>query len=123
MNTECNEAFRRTLIARRSHLLGQVARLDIGLHWLQTDVEPELLEAGQDRALASALESLDDHDRCELMAIDQALERIHQGRYGVCETCGEAIPLARQLAVPTAALCRPCAELGEHRGQMRERHA
>jgi RNA polymerase-binding transcription factor DksA len=110
MNSARSEAFRRTLIERRSQLLSQVTELESDLDWLQANVEPELLEEGQEQALAGVLESLDEHDRAELTAIDKALERIRQGRYGACESCGEAIPLARQLAVPTTALCRPCAE-------------
>jgi len=120
MNIVSNEAFRRTLIARRSQLLGQVAELESELRGLQDSVLPELLEEGQEEALAGVLESLDEHDRCEIAAIDAALERIRLGRYGACETCGEAIPFARQLAVPTAALCRPCAERCERRAPIRE---
>lgn len=38
----------------------------------------------------------------ELRETEAALERIHQGSYGLCEDCGSEIPWARLKAQPTA---------------------
>ncbi|HZY60050.1 MAG TPA: TraR/DksA family transcriptional regulator, partial [Candidatus Binataceae bacterium] len=38
-------------------------------------------------------------------AVEDALQRVEHGNYGVCEDCGDEIPAARLLAVPTAVLC------------------
>ena len=107
------EALTRTLLDRRQELVDQVARLEDDLRRLDGNVDPELLEKGQEQAMARVLERLDEHDRIEIAAIERALERIRRGRYGICEACNEPIPLARQEAVPTTALCRPCAEMRE----------
>jgi DnaK suppressor protein len=40
--------------------------------------------------------------------INQALERIEEGTYGRCVSCGNLIPDDRLQAVPWAALCVPC---------------
>lgn len=40
--------------------------------------------------------------------IDDALEKIERGTYGVCEGCGELIPAARLEALPYARLCIAC---------------
>jgi DnaK suppressor protein len=40
-----------------------------------------------------------------LQEIDEALERIEAGTYGVCAVCGEPIPDERLEAVPYATLC------------------
>jgi DnaK suppressor protein len=40
--------------------------------------------------------------------INQALERIEEGTYGRCVSCGNLIPDDRLEAVPWAALCVPC---------------
>lgn len=45
-----------------------------------------------------------------LYHIDQALQRIHKGAYGLCETCNEEIAHARLDVVPHARLCLPCKE-------------
>lgn len=45
-----------------------------------------------------------------LTHIDQALERIENGTYGICSDCDNPIPLERLKAVPTATRCVPCKE-------------
>ncbi|MCB2222928.1 MAG: TraR/DksA C4-type zinc finger protein [Actinobacteria bacterium] len=41
--------------------------------------------------------------------VDQALEAIEAGTYGICDDCGEAIPVARLDALPYATRCVECA--------------
>src|SRR5467141_1536964 len=45
-----------------------------------------------------------------LRAIEEALARIRQGTYGVCEVCKQPISKARLEAVPWARHCRECKE-------------
>lgn len=42
--------------------------------------------------------------------IEEALERIENGSYGICDDCEKPIPEERLLAVPTATRCVPCKE-------------
>lgn len=42
--------------------------------------------------------------------VDAALGRCDAGTYGVCRSCGRAIPVGRLRVRPTATLCVPCAE-------------
>jgi RNA polymerase-binding transcription factor DksA/CBS domain-containing protein len=66
---------------------------------LRTDEQlSETLEAAKSRRLA---------------ALDHALERASQGRFGVCDRCGERIPIARLRALPGTTTCIRCAS-GEH---------
>lgn len=44
-----------------------------------------------------------------LKLIDAALQRIQDGTYGVCETCGTRIPKLRLQAIPYASQCVACA--------------
>ncbi len=48
-----------------------------------------------------------------LKVLVRAEEKIRQGTYGMCETCGGPIPPARLRALPEAILCVPCAEAEE----------
>lgn len=50
-----------------------------------------------------------------LKVLVRAEEKIREGTYGLCETCGQPIPPARLRALPEAILCVPCAEAEEHR--------
>lgn len=43
-------------------------------------------------------------------AIDDAMTRIRQGRFGICEACGQPISKTRLEAVPWARHCRDCKE-------------
>jgi RNA polymerase-binding transcription factor DksA len=43
-----------------------------------------------------------------VVAITEALEKIDEGIYGVCEGCGEDIPKARLEVVPEARYCVKC---------------
>jgi DnaK suppressor protein len=43
-----------------------------------------------------------------LRSLDEALERIERGEYGICEMCGDLIGEKRLKAVPSARLCIKC---------------
>ena len=105
-----DDRIRKDLLARRRVLIEQVARVEDDLRWFDTNVEPEVVEEGQEETIARLLERLDDHDRREVDEIDRALGRIDGGSYGVCVSCGERIPVKRLQALPTADRCVSCAE-------------
>jgi len=44
-----------------------------------------------------------------LRKVERALARIGDGTYGVCESCGQAIPVARLEILPYATECVTCA--------------
>jgi DnaK suppressor protein len=51
---------------------------------------------------------LGDRDREKLRNIDEALLKIHEGEYGICEECEEEIPVGRLRIVPFARYCVKC---------------
>ena len=51
---------------------------------------------------------LADRERRLLVKIRYALERMQNGEYGGCESCGEAITFGRLMARPVATLCIDC---------------
>lgn len=48
--------------------------------------------------------------------VQHALQRIEKGLYGVCESCGAAIPTARLDAKPSVSLCLGCQAAHENEG-------
>ena len=48
-----------------------------------------------------------------LYEIDQALGRIYENRYGICETCRSAINYKRLKYMPYARLCLHCQQIEE----------
>lgn len=51
---------------------------------------------------------LGDREREKLRSLDEALDRISDGEYGVCEECEEEIPLGRLKVLPFARYCVRC---------------
>ena len=51
---------------------------------------------------------LTDRDRGKVQSIDQALERLDEGTYGVCESCEGEITPERLKAMPFTRLCVQC---------------
>ena len=49
-----------------------------------------------------------DRERKLIGKIKEALERIEQGTYGICEDCGEEISTERLKARPVTTLCIDC---------------
>jgi DnaK suppressor protein len=51
---------------------------------------------------------LSERDREKLRAIDDALERIEEGSFGICEECECKIPAGRLKIMPFATVCVEC---------------
>jgi RNA polymerase-binding protein DksA len=67
--------------------------------------ELDLASDQQDRELSLLLSN---RDRKKILAIDVALENIKEGKYGVCQECGERIGAGRLKAMPLANYCVDC---------------
>jgi DnaK suppressor protein len=51
---------------------------------------------------------LGDREREKLVSIDEAITRLEEGEYGICEECEEEIPLGRLKVLPFARHCVKC---------------
>jgi len=57
------------------------------------------------------------NERQALYELGDALKRIEDGTYGICEDCKEPIAKTRLKAVPSARLCLACQEKREKKGR------
>ena len=114
------ERIRAALAARRDELreeydlhLAEIAelqreRLNDSAGDDQADTGSKTFEREQEISLAhSILERTNQ--------VERALERLDEGNYGWCERCGNAIPVERLAAFPSATLCVSCKQLEERR--------
>jgi DnaK suppressor protein len=114
------ERIREALTARRDELreeysvhLAEIAELQRGRFTDsagddQADTGSKTFEREQEISLA--------HSILERSAqVERALERLDEGSYGWCERCGNAIPVERLAAFPSATLCVTCKQLEERR--------
>ncbi|MBY0370571.1 TraR/DksA family transcriptional regulator [bacterium] len=80
-------------------------------------VSPDDLADEVDQATADLNQSvtlrLRDRERSVLVKIEEALAKIEEGTYGVCESCEEAIEVKRLEAQPMTELCVSCKEAEE----------
>ncbi len=56
----------------------------------------------------SVAEPMTEQMRRELREIEQALQRIEEGRYGICQACGGPMGMQRIRAIPEARYCVSC---------------
>lgn len=64
---------------------------------------------------------LSDRDRDKLLAIEDALQRIDESIYGICEECEEEIGVGRLKAMPFTRLCVRCQEQLERESKLTKR--
>ena len=55
--------------------------------------------------------TLDENTKYLLNQVEHALVLIKKKKYGICENCEDAIPVARLEALPYSTNCRDCAAL------------
>jgi DnaK suppressor protein len=60
--------------------------------------------------------SLEANLETRLKEVNDTLDRIKKGTYGICENCGEKISDSRLAANPTARLCIKCSAREKKRG-------
>jgi acetoin utilization protein AcuB len=77
------------------------------------DVPTDLAERGAEATDLARIETLDALAARRLAALDRALDHAAQGRLGVCDDCGGAIPPGRLRAVPGTTRCVACARAAE----------
>ena len=103
------------LTEERATYLHQAESLQAEADSLTEDREPGDVqfdeESGEGDTLAVERErdlALSAQARAAIEQIDRAIEKIHDGSYGKCDSCGTAIPKERLRALPYAALCVKC---------------
>ncbi len=87
---------------RLAELTENVADIEAAL---QAPLDADFAEQANELEEHDALNGIEAVHRDEIAEIGAALARIEAGTYGRCRVCGEAIPAARLLALPTAATC------------------
>lgn len=65
-------------------------------------------DLASDEGAFKKMEALNAMDAKRLKAIEGALKRISEGKYGYCLQCGKKIPEGRLRAIPSAVLCIEC---------------
>ena len=100
--------FRKILQEQRDDLLGNAKRTMGGDIHLDPDDFPDEIDTASSEMNLAFQGRLREREHGLLGKINQAIERIEQGIFGECESCGEDIGLKRLQARPVAQLCIDC---------------
>lgn len=120
MNKKDLKKFEKMLLAERDRLTGSIKSIE----------DASRYESGRDNSgdLSSYAESGTDNFELEtalniasgeshwLNDVSEALDRIQNGTFGICEGCEKEIPRKRLEAFPSAKFCVPCKEEIEKQG-------
>jgi DnaK suppressor protein len=90
---------RASLEAERTQLNEQLTEMDGG------EFDENFADSGQVAAEQGEVHALASSLRDQLDAVEQALVKLDEGTYGLCERCQQPIPAARLEAVPASRFC------------------
>lgn len=97
---------KRSIETRLEELRGRLKRVGDALDEpADADLGDQAIELEDDEVL----EGVGRAGQREVRQLEEALNRISKGTYGVCAQCGDEISEERLGAVPFAVLCRNCA--------------
>jgi RNA polymerase-binding protein DksA len=113
------ERFRRILVDERERIASTIEHLhESNSRSFEEETEEETYDnhladsatATLNREIDSTLEENSEH---VLTGIDEALDRIESGTFGMCSRCGKQIAEERLEAIPYATRCIDCQRLAE----------
>lgn len=99
---------RAILVRRRDALRSALAGDLTLLRELRSESPGDVVDAAYDSAQDEISSQLAEVESRELANIENALDRMKAGSYGLCEVCSGKIPLARLNALPYATMCIEC---------------
>jgi RNA polymerase-binding transcription factor DksA len=98
---------------RKMQITARIKELTAHMQKISDDLDQPLPAHLEDQAIDleddEVLSSLGRANSQEVRLLNDALARIENGSFGICQKCGEDISPARLDAVPYAVVCRTCA--------------
>ena len=108
MKAQDVDNFRRKLLEMRRDLLSQVERKKLYSKEVGEDGIPDSGDVAAYSYSKEVLMGLGESERTKLRLVEEALAKIDEGTYGVCEHCDEAIPAKRLELLPFTRYCVRC---------------
>ena len=102
------EAIRQDLEQQRVGLLAEAGEIIGGRLSTENGNIPDLGDQASVEANQNFTFRLREREQKLLKKIDEALERIQKGTFGICESCEEEIGVKRLQARPVTAFCIDC---------------
>jgi DnaK suppressor protein len=110
MSKSTNKKIKDRLFAERTQLLNKLNGNDLSVDSSETPDPVDLAVRNYSKNVALAVS---ENDSRQVVMINEALTRIDDNEYGVCQNCEKPINPKRLEAVPWARYCLNCQELVE----------
>lgn len=110
MNEVNLEEIKEKLIAERELLIEKLKGNDLSVDASET---PDPVDLAVRNYSKNVMLAVSENESRQLLLINEALERIADDEYGVCQNCEQDINPKRLNAVPWARFCLSCQELLE----------
>ena len=107
------EIYKKRLLTKRDELLRQVVQSEQEGRESDQEGTQDLADKAANAYTKEFLFHQSDDSRRILQLVNEALERIKSGSYGLCVACGEEVQQKRLEAVPWARHCIECQEKQE----------
>jgi len=101
------ETYRRMLLDRREQVVSGLGIKFDTMAKMGRVAEEDQAQLSHDEFVSLRLNSL---DYGQLRLVEEALDRVKSGDFGVCLACEQPIPPKRLQALPWARYCVPCQE-------------
>ena len=101
---------KKTLLAERENVVTKLNGNDLSIDDAETPDPVDLAVRNYSKNVQLALS---ENESRQLELIDEALERLEDEEYGVCQNCETEINPKRLAAIPWARYCLSCQELRE----------
>lgn len=122
MESKDNEFFKRELLKLRDDILKDAeSSTNGGAIRAKSEDLPDTVDRSSMETDRNFTLRLLDRERKLLKKIDEALSRIENGEFGMCESCGEQIGRERLIARPVATLCIGCKQAQEEAQEQQEK--
>jgi DnaK suppressor protein len=107
------EEVRNNLAAMLDELNLRLARITNNVKHSEVPLEKDFAEQATQNENDEVMDYLGNAARTEIEMIKQAIVRIDNGQYGICQVCGEPISKERLEALPYSNMCINCASKAE----------
>lgn len=104
------EEIKEKLIAERESLIMKLRGNDLTVDDSET---PDPVDLAVKNYSKNVMMAVSENDSRQLVLINEALERINDDEFGLCQNCEQEINALRIGAVPWARFCLNCQELQE----------
>jgi DnaK suppressor protein len=113
LNAREKERFKKMLLKKKEEIIDILSEVYSEGKEIEVGISQDVVDKAESSYTKEFLFSLSDVERKRLFMIDEAIKRIEDSSYGICQMCQNNIDNKRLAVVPWAPNCIECQEKEE----------